>query len=184
MEPGLKSTTPETAIVGVEIVDFATVDSPSIDWEAYDNATGSDETSEIFEREEPPMRRPKTVHWDLPISKTDYNLLKTGFTPHTMDDRWEMTPDYLEESSAYSLRFARSWTGIPHYVLIVRDQGPIIDSMVYESLTEGGNEITENTAKKEVIALARDWLKCEIGAFPSLEGESLFFPVDDARGAE
>jgi hypothetical protein len=182
MEPGLKSTTRETAIVEVESVDFAVVDSPSIDWEAYDNATQPD-TSEIFVREEPPMRRPKKVQWDLPISKSDYNLLKTGFTPQSSDDRWEMKPAYLEESSTYSVCFARTWTGIPHYILILKDQGPVIDSMIYESQTEGGNEITEDTAKKEVIALSRDWLKCKIGAFPSLDGESLFFPVD-ASGSE
>jgi hypothetical protein len=113
MEPGLKSTTLRTANVGVESVDFAAVDSPPVTSEAYDNATESDETSGIFKREESTMRRPETVHWDLHINKTDYNLLKTGFTPQSMDDRWEMKPAYLEESSAYSLCFARSWTGIP-----------------------------------------------------------------------
>jgi hypothetical protein len=182
MEPGVKSTTPDTAIVEVDSEDFTVIDCPSINWEAYDNKTKPD-TLEIFLREEPPMRRPKTVQWDLPISKSDYNLLKTGFIPQSIDDRWEMKPTYLEESSAYSLRFARSWTGISHYVLIVKDQGPVIDSMIYESLTEDGNEIAKDTAKKEVIALARDWLNCEIGAFPSLDGESLFFPVG-AKEAE
>jgi hypothetical protein len=179
MEPSLKSATSETTIVGVKIIDFAIFNSSPTGREASGHATES-ETSSLFEREEPPMQRPRTVHWNLPISESDYNLLKIGFTPRSMDDYWEMKPVYLEESSAYSLRFLRTWTGISHYVLIIKDQGPVIDSMVYESLTQGGNEITEDTAKKEVIALARGGLKCEIEAFPSLDGEVLFFRVDDA----
>lgn len=177
MEPGLESTTPETAAVEVKTRDFAISKSSSIDSEVHDKATES-ETSEILEREEPTMRRPITIHWDLPISESDYNLFKTGFTPQSMEDRWVIESAHVEGISAYSVCFARSWTGNPYHVLIVKGQGPVIDSLIYESLTEGGDEITEETAKEHVIALARGWLECEIAAFPRIDNDPPFYQVD------
>jgi hypothetical protein len=136
------------------------------------------------------MRRPQTVQWDLPISDADFTILKKGLRPESMDDKWSVHPTYLQESNAYSVSWARSWTGYPHYTLIIArnissSKGPVIESMVFESLTRADNKITAEMAKQEVICLSRNVLGCKIAAFPPIDGDKVFvYPLSNATDAE
>jgi hypothetical protein len=125
------------------------------------------------------MRRPETVQWNLPISDADFAILKKGLRPQSMDDKWSVHPTYLRESNAYSVSWARSWTGYPHYTLIIArnvssSKGPLIESMVFESFTRADIEITAEMAKQEVICLSRNVLECEIAAFPPIDDNKVF----------
>ncbi|KAF1827952.1 uncharacterized protein K489DRAFT_376111 [Dissoconium aciculare CBS 342.82] len=132
------------------------------------------------------MRRPETIQWDLPISASDFEILKKGCKPRSMDDRWSVRPTYLRESHAYSISWTRSWTGDPHYTLIIvrnlsSRKGPVIESMIYESFTQSDIDITAEMAKQEVICLSRNMLGCEIKAFPEIDEDQVFsYPLDPA----
>jgi hypothetical protein len=125
------------------------------------------------------MRRPEKIEWDLPISESDFEKLKKGFKPTCMEDHWAVQPTYLRESNAYSICWTRSWTGDPHYVLIIARnlssaKGPTIQAMIYESFTQSDINITAEMAKQEVICLSRGLLRCGINAFPEIDRKKVF----------
>ena len=112
------------------------------------------------------MRRPRITRWDIPISEADFRRLTVGFSPSCMEEKWVINSEYLTTEKAHRVRFARSWTSNPYHELFIIEQGPAIESMIYESVDDAGQEITEDEAKDVVIKLARGWLECEIEAIP------------------
>jgi hypothetical protein len=126
------------------------------------------------------MRRPETIEWGMPISESDFEILRKGFKPRWMEDRWAVRPTFLRESNAYSIRWTRSWTGDPHYELIIARnlssrKGPMIRAMVYESFTQSDINITADMAKQEVICLSRNMLGCDIKAFGEIDEDKVFY---------
>jgi hypothetical protein len=85
-----------------------------------------------------------------------------------MEERWVIKSKHIDKENAYRVRFMRSWTRNPYHELFVREggKGYAIESLVYESVDESDQEITEDEAKGAVIRLARGWLECEIEALP------------------
>jgi hypothetical protein len=112
------------------------------------------------------MRSPKTIRWNVPISKADFERLMQGFSPSCMEERWVIKSKHLPMENIHRVRFARSWTRNPYHELFVSEEGPAIKSMTYESVNEADQEITEDEAKGVVIRLARGLLECEIEAIP------------------
>ncbi|KAF1826753.1 uncharacterized protein K489DRAFT_313489 [Dissoconium aciculare CBS 342.82] len=114
------------------------------------------------------MRSPRTIQWRIPISNSDFQRLIQGFSPSCMEERWVIESEYLDEGNAHRVRFMRSWTRNPYHELFIKEgeKGYAIESLVYESVDESDQEITEDEAKELVISLARGWLECGIEVLP------------------
>jgi hypothetical protein len=88
-----------------------------------------------------------------------------------MEEKWDITSKYIDSKNAHRVRFARSWTSNPYHELFIIEQGPAIELMIYESVDDAGQEITEDEAKDVVIKLVRGWLECAIEAIPREDEE-------------
>jgi hypothetical protein len=136
------------------------------------------------------MREPQTIEWNLPISVSDFNILKTGFRSGNFDDKWAIDSSHLHESDAYSVAWSRSWTGHPHYILIIKENlsgtaGPGIESMIYESFTQADIRITAHMAKEEVICLARINFGCKFKEYPEVDMDKVFvYPLRERTERE
>ena len=127
------------------------------------------------------MEEPATASWDLSISDTDLDKLKAGFMPQDMDDKWRITVTDQSQEGTSSIHFARSWTGIEHYVLFVKSNdggssggsGGKIEAITWEQ-NKGGIRITEELAKKEVVYMSRNLLECRFEALPEYSFEEVF----------
>jgi hypothetical protein len=81
----------------------------------------------------------------------------------------------LDENGFMNLRVTRSWSGMPY--LEIRATEKAIESIVYESIYDGDQEITLDEAKQKAIYVARCLLDCEIEAVP--KEERMSFETED-----
>ena len=127
------------------------------------------------------MQEPATALWDLSISDTDLDKLTAGFEPQEMEDRWHVTVTDQSQNGTSSIHFARSWTGIEHYVLLVKPNdggsssggGAKVEAITWEQ-NKGGIRISEEQAKKEVAFMARNLLECRLEVLPEYDFEEVF----------
>jgi hypothetical protein len=113
--------------------------------------------------EDETMRMPRTYAWGLSISKSDFKAMKKSFSASRMEEREnaEVQPD---ESGSITLRVTRSWSGRPFLELRITQMA--IESMVYESIDDGDQEITLDETKQQAVDVARYLLDCGIEAWP------------------
>ena len=120
------------------------------------------------------MQEPATAPWGVRISVADWDKLKAGLEPQEMEDKWRIwatEDDHQSQSSGtVSIHFARSWTDIEHYILIVKPSDSVVTMEAITWDQKPNNiRISEETAKKETVLLSRYVLECEIDALPEYD---------------
>ncbi|KAK3387739.1 hypothetical protein B0H63DRAFT_164513 [Podospora didyma] len=99
--------------------------------------------------------------WDLSISDADFKKLKVGFLSQQMEDKWNIITADLGRSGKKSVHISRSWTGIEHYVIVIKPgdghSGAKIKGIIWKA--EQGDRISEEQAKKMAIYLCRALLE-------------------------
>ncbi|OJJ07576.1 hypothetical protein ASPVEDRAFT_155399 [Aspergillus versicolor CBS 583.65] len=128
-------------------------------------------------RKDPEMQKPATAPWGLSISNSDFQKLTAGYKPRGMDDRWRVAVSPPDQNGTISVHFARSWTGIPHYVLFIKpidgdSSDAIIDAITWEQ-NKGGIYISEEMAKMTVVTISRSFLECDYDLLPEYDTDKL-----------
>ncbi|KAI1468750.1 uncharacterized protein F4812DRAFT_345096 [Daldinia caldariorum] len=119
----------------------------------------------------PPMKKPLTAAWGLPISDADLAKLKVGLRPRDMDDKWEILIEDPDENGNVSIHITRSWLQEECYILHIvprsNDEGESarIESITWEG-NKGGLQCEAEQAEKEAVMLCRGHLHCEFEALP------------------
>ncbi|TLD28593.1 hypothetical protein PspLS_04050 [Pyricularia sp. CBS 133598] len=137
-----------------------------------------------------PMRERLTAPWGVRINKKDVEKLTAGFQSTNMDQQWNVLVENSDNSATISVHFARSWTGHDIYILHLdnpnqQDQiqpkgkqnhpggGTKIHSITWEG-NKNGVRIDAEQAQKEVVDLARSFLRCEFDELPQYDSDEIY----------
>ena len=133
-----------------------------------------------------PMKKPLTSPWGLTISNADLEKLKTGFKSKSMDDKWNLLVEDLDEDGKFSVHVFRSWLQEEVYILHVVPQrssnvnqedvgSASIQSIIWEG-NKAGLQCDAEQAKKEAVIVARSQLGCEFETLPPYPSSVLWDP--------
>jgi hypothetical protein len=122
------------------------------------------------------MEAPAKASWDLSISDTDFNKLKTGFEASDMNQRWEITAKEPDENGIIPIHISRSWTDEDQYILAAKPSdsgGAEIISITWEQ-KKGEIHVDEERGKKEAVVICRMVLHCDFEALPLYDRKILW----------
>lgn len=125
------------------------------------------------------MQEPATAPWGLRISDADFQKLKAGFEPQDQDDKWHVSvKDQTQNGDGnISVNYARSGTGIEHYILNLKPNngsgGAQVEAITWEQ-NAAGIRTSEDQAKKGVVLITRSILECDFDALPEYSYEDVW----------
>ncbi|KAL6410907.1 hypothetical protein AUP68_07339 [Ilyonectria robusta] len=167
-------------------IDLPTTDSESDVEEDAHNDVEEDALSDVDEEElwrkwlstayergsKKPMKEPLTAPLDVPISDADVEKLKVGVKSRSMDDKWDILVEDLDENGGISIHIIRHWVQEECYILHIvptpsnGDGGNAkVQGITWEG-NKAGLQCDAEQAKKEAVMLCRGHLHCEFEALP------------------
>ncbi|KLU93029.1 hypothetical protein MAPG_11970 [Magnaporthiopsis poae ATCC 64411] len=118
----------------------------------------------------PPLVAPKTVPWELELSATDFERLKTGFSPDDAEDRWIMfSEDPHPPNGDVTVKIIRIFSRV-FWVLHLRRSGGSgagtgAGGKVYALTWDQdvhGMDYSEQEAKREAVKFAKLIVDCDL----------------------
>ena len=116
------------------------------------------------------MKKPLTAPWDLAVSDSDVEKLKAGFRSRNQDDKYDWLIE--DENGNISIHCIRHFVKEEEYILHIAPRSSNDDgasAKIHSMTWEGeriGKQYDAEQAKKMVVLLARNILKCDFEALP------------------
>lgn len=109
------------------------------------------------------MDHPLTAPWGMRISNPDFDRLKSGFKPESMDHKWECSASAPDAKGSVMVCLSRSWTGRQQIVMVV-DRCSDGDGAEIVQITwdQGSSEarLTEMDGKAMATSLCKSLMGC------------------------
>ncbi|CAH0021771.1 unnamed protein product [Clonostachys rhizophaga] len=129
-----------------------------------------------------PIDNDETASWGLSISSSDFQKLKNGFSPMSMDDKWVIKAMEPDQNGNITVHYARSWTGAQFYILTLRpadDNSAVVETITWRRGANTSATTSSKQARKESVILSRMLLGCRFESLPQYNSSIFWNPQDD-----